>query len=274
MLLLSVPSDRLQTPGRPADWPAAFQIAAASLALMVVGLALERAGGFLGPMSRALTSGAVHAGFFGLGWVLGEGGRPGWRGPVIRLGATVVVASLASRVVPWGAIAYLAVPAVLLVEVRRRGGFGHIGFTCPNGHAVGLGVAAGLFLGVHLIVTASLTLGYAVRMGSTAAYLSAIAYDICVSAVTVEWLFRGAIFSWAWRSWEFVPAAALATALAVVRYLVDPNLPATPEVWLGSAFYTALVGVSACVLRAWSGSLLPGYLATVTFFLAYRALGN
>jgi hypothetical protein len=32
--------------------------------------------------------------------------------------------------------------------------------------------------------------------------------------------------------------------------------------------------VAACALRAWSQSLLPGYLATLTFFLAYRALGH
>ena len=60
----------------------------------------------------------------------------------------------------------------------------------------------------------------------------------------------------------------------MLRYVLDPILPAAPEVWLGAALYTGLLGVAACALRAWSQSLLPGYLATVTFFLAYRALGH
>jgi hypothetical protein len=46
------------------------------------------------------------------------------------------------------------------------------------------------------------------------------------------------------------------------------------EVRLGAAFYLGLLGLSDCGLRAWSGSLLPGYLATVAFFLAYRMLGR
>jgi hypothetical protein len=30
--------------------------------------------------------------------------------------------------------------------------------------------------------------------------------------------------------------------------------------------------VTACALRVWSGSLLPGYLAAIAFFAAYRTL--
>jgi hypothetical protein len=32
------------------------------------------------------------------------------------------------------------------------------------------------------------------------------------------------------------------------------------------------VGLTGCALRAWSGSLLPGYLAGLGFFGAYRLL--
>jgi hypothetical protein len=32
------------------------------------------------------------------------------------------------------------------------------------------------------------------------------------------------------------------------------------------------MGLIACVLRAWSGSLLPGLLASLAFFAAYRTL--
>ena len=53
-----------------------------------------------------------------------------------------------------------------------------------------------------------------------------------------------------------------------------PGSAGCPRGWLGAAFYTGLVGVAACALRAWSQSLLPGYLATLVFFLAYRALGH
>jgi hypothetical protein len=36
----------------------------------------------------------------------------------------------------------------------------------------------------------------------------------------------------------------------------------------------SILGFSSCALRAWSGSLLPGYLATVAFFTAYRMLAH
>jgi hypothetical protein len=93
-------------------------------------------------------------------------------------------------------------------------------------------------------------------------------------ALTAEWLFRGALFSTAWRRWAFAPAVGLSSGLAVLRYVLDPYLPSAPEVWLGAALYTGLIGMAACALRAWSQSLLPGYLATLAFFLAYRALGH
>jgi hypothetical protein len=99
-----------------------------------------------------------------------------------------------------------------------------------------------------------------------------VAYDVGVNAVSAEWLFRGALFSHWWRHLTFWGAAGLSTSMAVARYLLDPNLPATVEVGAGAVFYLTLLGLAASGLRAWSGSLLPGYLATVLFFAAYRLL--
>ena len=134
------------------------------------------------------------------------------------------------------------------------------------------GLAAGAFLGVHLLVSASMTLGFSVRVASLSRYLAAVAYDVGANALTAEWLFRGALFSHWWRKWEFWPAAGMSTAVAVARYLLDPALPLAIEVRAGAIFYMLLLGLSACALRAASGSLAPGYLATAVFFAAYRML--
>jgi hypothetical protein len=160
------------------------------------------------------------------------------------------------------------------VESRGRGEFAAAGLAWPTLRAAFLGLAGGAFLGIHLLITASLTFGYLVRFDAAGEYWAAAAYDVGISALTAEWLFRGALFSTAWRRWAFVPAVGFSTVLVVLRYVLDPTLPAAPEVWLGAALYGGLLGVAACALRAWSQSLLPGYLATVTFFLAYRALGH
>jgi hypothetical protein len=135
-----------------------------------------------------------------------------------------------------------------------------------------LGLAAGLFLGAHLLVTASLTFGYHVARTDAHTYVSALAYDAGANLLSAEWLFRGAVFSALWRRVGFWPAALASTALALVRYLVDPALPHAPEARAGAVFYLGLVGLTACALRAWSGSLLPGYLAGLGFFGAYRLL--
>ena len=274
MVLLTAPFDRARAATLPVPWGAGLQIAVAALAVVLAGLALETRGGASGSIGRTLAGAAVHAGFLGLGWVLIAGGRAGWSGPVLRLAALVVAAALLSRLGAWGPLAYLAVPVAVRAEARGRAEFTAAGLAWPTLRAAALGLAGGAFLGIHLLVTSSLTFGYLVRIDTAGAYLSAAAYDVGISALTAEWLFRGALFSTTWRRWAFAPAAGFSTALAVLRYVLDPNLPAAPEVWLGAALYTGLLGVAACALRAWSQSLLPGYLATVAFFLAYRALGH
>jgi hypothetical protein len=60
----------------------------------------------------------------------------------------------------------------------------------------------------------------------------------------------------------------------VCRYVLDPALPEAIEARTGAVFYMLLLGFGSCALRAGSGSLLPGYLASISFFAAYRMLAQ
>lgn len=273
MLLLSVPFE----PSRRA--PASL-VATQCLFAVAVGLTLTTAA-LVVDITHRLPSGfghtaagaAVHATFFALGWILATDGARGWRCPALAVAATLLVASTAGRLSPWGALTYSLVPALVVFLARDRIEFRRMGFIWPADlRPVAAGVGMGAFLGIHLLLSSSLTFGYSVRVASAPGYVAAIAYDLGANALTAEWLFRGALFSRWWRRWRFWPAAGLATALAVVRYLLDPALPSATEVRAGAVFYTALLGLSCCALRSWSGSLLPGYAATLTFFVAYRLL--
>jgi hypothetical protein len=272
MRLLSAPFE----PGAlaPAHGPvrAYGQVAGVAALLATAGVALEWAGGAPLSVGHALASGAAHGGLLALGWLLATDAAPGWAGPVVRLGVTVLVASTAARLHPLGALAFLFVPGVLLVEAGRRPCLRAIGLRGARPvHAVA-GLAVGAFLGAHLLVTASRTFGYRLQIGGLTTYLSALAYDVGANALSAEWAFRGAMFSWLWRRWSFWPAALVTTALSLLRYLLDPALPHAAEARAGAVFYLGLVGLIACALRAWSGSLLPGYLAALAFFAAYRML--
>ena len=239
-----------------------------------LGLAGDSLAGLGSGLGHALASGAVHAGFLGAGWILALRGHASWQGPALRGAGALIVASLAAGLSPAGAVAYLLVPLVVardatLWEARLE----WVGWRAPRELRASLvGGASGTFLGIHLLFAASLMLGYPVEVPDGRRYLAAVAYDIGANALTAEWLFRGAIFSALWRRWSFWPAAAASTGLALVRYLLDPALPQTAELMAGAMFYTLLLGLGCCALRAWSGSLLPGYLATVAFFAAYRIL--
>src|SRR5262249_36786570 len=94
--------------------------------------------------------------------------------------------------------------------------------------------------------------------------------DVGANALTVEWFFRGVIFSMLWRRWSFWPAAVVSTGLSLLRYLLDPALPQTAELIAGAMFYMLLLGLASCALRAWQGSLPQVYLATVPLFAADR----
>lgn len=272
MRLLSAPFEpgALAPPRGPAR--AYGQVAGASALLAAAGVALEWAG--LAPLSlgHALASGAVHAGLLALGWLLATEAAAGWVGPAVRLGATLLLASVTARLHPMGALTYLLVPGLLLLDAWRQPRLRAIGLAGARPVHAAAGLAVGAFLGAHLLVTASRTFGYRLQTGGLPAYLSALAYDVGANALSAEWLFRGVVFSLLWRRWTFWSAALLTTALSLVRYLLDPALPHAAEARAGAVFYLGLVGLIACALRAWSGSLLPGYLAALSFFAAYRML--
>ena len=274
MRLLTEPFQTERAAGAASIARPLARVAAATALATSVGLAAEGALGAAGGMGHALASASVHAGFLASGWVVALDGRQGWCGPALRGAAALLLASLAARVSPAGALAYLLVPMVLARDARRwRGPLERIGWRahCRPGSIL-LGAAAGTFLGLHLLIAASLTLGYAVSVPDAGTYLAALAYDVGASALTAEWLFRGAIFSTLWWRWSFWPAAVASTGCALARYLLDPALPHAIEAMAGATFYLMLLGFACCALRAWSGSLLPGYVATVAFFAAYRML--
>jgi hypothetical protein len=275
MILLSATFDPLRARRCPASWTPGLLAGAVAIAFVSAGLALAALGGEFEAFGHGLASAAIHAGFIAIGWIIAVEGRRGWLGPALRVSAPLLLASVMSRFTVWGAALFLLPPVLLLREGRRQPAAGNIGLDMTAGfRSIALGLGSGAFLGGHLLIACSLSFGYAVRVDRLGSYLTAVAYDIGANALTAEWLFRGAIFSRCWRRSEFWPAAGLSTALAVTRYVLDPALPATLEVGAGAVFYMSLLGVSACGLRAASGSLLPGYLATVAFFAAYRMLAR
>jgi hypothetical protein len=239
-----------------------------------LGLAVGGGTGLERGVGLAFARGAVHAGFLSSGWVLALEGQGGWPGPALRGACAMMVASLVARISLGGAAAYLLVPLVIARDATtRRFHLERIGWCAPRApRALATGAATGIFLGIHLLFAASLMLGYPVAVPDWRRYLAAVAYDLGANALTAEWLFRGAIFSALWRRWSFWPAAGASTALALLRYLLDPALPQTAELVAGAMFYMLLLGLACCALRAWSGSLVPGYLATAAFFAAYRVL--
>lgn len=258
--------------GRPRPPLAPFlQVAITAAWLVAFGLAVEVLRPGWAGMGHGLATGAVHAGLIAMGWLVATAATPGWRGPVARLAVAAVLTSIVARGGTWGPLALLLVPAVLIYETRGLPSMRAIGISGARPIHLIAGLAAGGFLGLHLLITASLTFGYRVH-SSAAAYASALAYDVGANVLSAEWLFRGALFTACWRRTSFWPAALATTSLGVVRYLLDPALPAASEARAGAIFYLVLAGLTACALRAWSGSLLPGYLTGLAFFVAYRTL--
>jgi hypothetical protein len=214
MQLLTCPFDPDQQDRRHWPWRALCAVALTALAVAAAGMALGRSGGSLGDFGWPLAGGAMHAALLAGGWVVAA---PGPSTPIVRLSVAMLAAALASRAHPCGAIVYLLVPMALLREARRRPELARIGVRWPGLRVVGCGVLAGVFLGGHLLVTASLTFGYTGRATSLLSYLSSVAYDAGANALTAEWLFRGALFSRWWRAWSFWPAAGASTACALAR---------------------------------------------------------
>jgi hypothetical protein len=270
MLLLSAPFEP-SAASPPGPSRSAFaQVTLAASLVVGVGVMLEALRPSWAGFGHGLATGAVHGGLIAIGWLVATGGV-GWRGPAARCAAAAILAALAARLGPWGPLAFLLIPAVLIHEARGRAAMRAIGMCAARPIHLLAGLAAGGFLGLHLLLTASLTFGYRVH-ASPSAYASALAYDVGANVLSAEWLFRGALFTVWWRLGTFWPAALATTGLALVRYLLDPALPTAPEARAGAVFYLGLVGLVACALRAWSGSLVPGFVAGLAFFAAYRTM--
>jgi len=221
------------------------------------------------PAARGVGLAAAHGGLLGtaLAWTGSDRARERWAPleAALLLGA----ATLCARLLPGGVVAYLAVPAWLLwrrADWRRPG--------AAHGRAALAGALFGLALGLHLLVNASLTLGFHVRPGRLADLLPWFAYDLGANVLAAEAFFRAGLFTRAHRRWPFAAAAALSTAASLARYLVDPLLPRTPEILAGATFYLAVLGVGNCWLLARHGSLGGPIAAGLMFFAAYRLLAR
>jgi hypothetical protein len=240
----------------------------------------------------ALLTGAAGLGGLGvlpprLTWSLAAGCAQGallatavaWAGPRRSPGraapslaaAMVLAGALCTGASPAGAVVYLAAPAWLWSRRMHVPGLGlrH----APPGLVVA-GAGLGALLGAHLLLTASLTLGYGVRVPQLAALGPWLAYDAGANVLATEAFFRGALFDRAQRRWPFALATALATAACLARYLADPLLPRTLEVTAGAVFYLTLLSVANCWLYWRSGSIVPGLAAGLVFFTTYRLLAG
>ncbi len=246
----------------------------AVLAAGWLGVAGLVAFGWLTPgVRRAASVTAAHGGLLAvaLAWGGADGGVRLPRGGVLISVALIGLGATAAVVDPRGAVLYLIVPGWLAV-LTLRGSLTGLGLA-PRApwRPVLVGLAVGAVLGGHLLVSASQTLGYALR-GGVAVVLPLWAYDAGANVIAAECFFRGALFNRLQRRWSFAAAATVATAAALLRYVVDPLLPKQVEVMAGALFYLTVLSAVDCWLLWWSGSLLPGLAASWLFFLAYRTL--
>ena len=142
----------------------------------------------------------------------------------------------------------------------------------PSRAALLAAVGMGSGLALHLLVTASRTLGYPIVVDRPSRVLAALAYDVAVNVPCAEVVFRGALFNRVQRRWSFATALLVSTVACVLRYLLDPALPKIPEVMLGAVVYLGLLSAGNAWLFWWSGSLVPGLLSSLLFFTAYHTL--
>lgn len=242
--------------------------------------------------SLAASWALVRAGWWP-GWGLGVAATVTWHGTLLALAfgaaadgrapreatrrALVSVVLLAPAAVaaartPVGGMLYLAHGA-WLAGLAAGGRLAALGLTRPVPlGATALGAALGLALGAHLLASAALTLGYRLRSDGVGPWLAAAAYDVGANVPSGELFFRGVLFDRLQRRTSFAGAAGVATAAWVLRYLLDPRLPATVEGVAGAVVYLTLLGAASCWLYWWSGSLVPSLAAVLGFFAAYRAL--
>ena len=197
------------------------------------------------------------------------GSEPRRRSAPLMAAILVFVGAIGATLSPFGVIAYLAAPVWLWVQRHR---FPPFGLPRPPIGICAAGVALGALLGAHLLLTASLTLGYGVRVPTAARLMSWLAYDAGANVLTTEAFFRGALLDRAQRCWPFAMASAFVTLLCLARYFVDPLLPHSLEVLAGAVFYLTLLSLANCWMYWRSGSIVPGIAAGVVFFACYRLL--
>ena len=255
-----------------ADTPFALLATLGGVWLAIAWLA---AGGWIpDEFLRIATLTAIHGGplAVALAWSQADTGERLPRGALTITIALAVGGAVAVTLDGPAALALAGTPAWLVIlAVRGQLAALGVGPRVPL-RPVLVGATIGALLGGHLLYSASQMLGYPLRREGWLALLVLWTYDVGANAISTECFFRGALFNRLQRRWSFSPAAALATALSLVRYLCDPLLAGQVEVMVGALFYATLRGVVNSWLLWWSGSLAPGLVASAVFFLAYRAL--
>src|SRR6266542_4192696 len=179
MLLLSARFEPSRSTPASSVATACWLAAAGGITLTTAALTVDLTQGLPNRLGWAAAGAAVHATFFALGWILATEGAPGWRRPALAVAAALLSASIAGRLSPLGALAYTLVPPLVVFLAGNRVEFGRMGVTWPHGlRSVAAGVGVGGFLGFHLLLSSSLTFGYAVRLASLAETVAAIAYSV------------------------------------------------------------------------------------------------
>lgn len=230
--------------------------------------------GWIGtPAMKVLGIAGFHGGLLAASLAAAWRGARGWTSSAGLVALLLLIAATACTGTPWGCLAYCLPPLGVACVVRRHAECARVGLAPPaDWRALAGGAAVGCFLGAHLLLSASRTFGYPVRLSPLAPYLSGVLYDAGANVLSAECFFRGTLFNHWQRRWSFWPAALAVTALSVLRFLVDPALPHTVEMMAGAVFYLALLSLAGCALLWYSGSLLPSLAASFVFFSAYRML--
>ncbi len=212
--------------------------------------------------------------FLVAGWTL-AGRQTVWPGPVVYGAAALCLASVATVWSAWGALLYLAPPLILLSEGTRQPGIRVTSAlrVSSGARSLALGLAAGTFLGMHLLISASLTFGY--RRACVEHWPVPRCPGVRRGGQCAD---RGV----AVPRRDLLPLVATVGVLASSEPLdrlgggavpADPALPQAIEARTGAVFYLGCLALPRARFGRRSGSLLPGFLATVMFFAAYRMLG-
>ncbi len=263
-------------PSRPAGGaliPFPLRVLVPFAAVGFIGVLARHLGWLDGPVTRALGVVGFHGGLLAASLAAAWQGTSGWGLGAALMALSLLIGAAACAVGPWGCLAYVLPPLVLAHAAFRHPEYSRMGLALrADWRVLARGAVVGGFLGAHLLLSASRTFGYPVRLDPPALYLTGVLYDVGANVLSAECFFRGTLFNHWQRRWSFWPAALAVTGLSVLRYLVDPALPRVLDIVVGAVFYLALLSLSGCALLWDSGSLLPSLIASFVFFSAYRML--